>query len=288
MATGSASMRACWSGREPALALHQPQHVGPPPQSHFQVAPGVVARRRPRQHRQQRGLARGQLRGRPAEEPPRGGLDAVGPGAVVDAVEVLLQQGLLAQRPLELQRCQHLAQLARAVAPVRLQGAGELHGDGRRARAHAPVAHGQPGRPQHRPPVHPAVLEEAMVLARQRRGDGQRVNATQRHPGRPARRPPAAAPAAAGPRRSTSASDCALSGASRCAGYGASRSQVAIAAAPAAGGSSSASARISTMGKRRRRRSRATSRFIARSPACRRWCGRAARAGTSPRRSPGA
>ena len=67
-----------------------------------------------------------------------------------------------------------------------------------------PVAQRQPQRPHHRPPVHPAVLEEAMVLARQGGGDRQRRDRDPAAPRPPGRRPPAAAPAAAGPARSVS------------------------------------------------------------------------------------
>ena len=96
-------MRARLAAVEPAVpSASAPARGtgGPGPRS--RCAAGVVAARRARQHRQQGGLAGGQRRRRLVEVAPGGRLDAVGAVAVVDAVQVLLQDApACRQRPLQ-------------------------------------------------------------------------------------------------------------------------------------------------------------------------------------------
>ena len=96
----------------------------------------------------------------------RGG-KAVGPLAEVDLVHVELQDLVLAQLALDLQRQQGLFELALGRAPRRQkEGARHLLGDGGRPLAHAAGGCGHQ-RPQHAFGVDAAVLAKARVLHRQ-------------------------------------------------------------------------------------------------------------------------
>ena len=69
-----------------------------------------------------------------AEEAARGGVDAVGAAAEIDAVEIELEDLVLGEAPLERQRQDALADLAAEGAAVGQEDvAGELLGDGRAA-----------------------------------------------------------------------------------------------------------------------------------------------------------
>lgn len=105
-----------------------------------------------------------------AEQGSRQGVDAHQFATERHQVEVGLKDLVLAPAPVEHLRSHglpeflHDAATATALAPVSVEQPGQLHGDGARP-ARALVPQVAPGRGRYRAPVHPAVLEEALVLA---------------------------------------------------------------------------------------------------------------------------
>ena len=149
------------------------QHVG------AALDRGIGVRERIEVHRvldepgEQRGVAEVELRERRADDPLRGGLHAVGVGAEVHGVEVLLQDAAL--RPLagEPRREDRLADLAVEVA-LRVREVAVLDQLLRDRRATLADAAGPDVReegPHARPHVDARVVEEGVVLGRDHRVD---------------------------------------------------------------------------------------------------------------------
>ena len=78
----------------------------------LEVRPGRERGRRAREAGDQRALGEVQLLGRPSEEMPRHGLDAVDAGAQIDPIEVQLEYLLLGELPVDHQREHRFANLA--------------------------------------------------------------------------------------------------------------------------------------------------------------------------------
>src|SRR5690606_1424916 len=83
---------------------------------------------------------------------------------------------VLRQVYLELQRAQHLPQLARQRAPVRFEDARDLHGQGGAAGDDAAAARGLPGGAQQGRRIHAGMAAEPAVLIGEQRIDVQRRN----------------------------------------------------------------------------------------------------------------
>ena len=147
----------------------------------------IVARRRPRQPGEQRRLAEAQRPRRGREVQRRAGLDTRCALSQRHAVEVLLQDRLLVEVPLQAERPRDLTGLA---GPGPRRGAehpGELHRDGRAAgddrRRRARLA--QAARATARGST-PAVAVEAAILRGEERRDQIGIDLGQRHPPAPA------------------------------------------------------------------------------------------------------
>src|SRR3954462_5364719 len=105
-----------------------------------------------------------------AEEAPRGGVDAVGATAEIDAVQVQLEDLVLGEAPLERQRQDPLAYLAPEIAVVGEEDvAGELLGDRRCALAPAALGRADAERADDADRVDAGMMAEAPVLDRDHR-----------------------------------------------------------------------------------------------------------------------
>ena len=151
----------------------------------LRIDDGVVGRRRLGQAGQHGGFGHRHLAQRLAEVDLAGGGKAVGPLPQVDLVHVQLQDLVLAELPLDLQRQQDLVDLAgEGLFGGQVEVARHLHGDGGGALALGLIELGHAGA-QHAQVVHAAVLVEARVFDGQHRvlhhlghlGDGHEVAA---------------------------------------------------------------------------------------------------------------
>ena len=116
------------------FAQHGRQHDRAPVERVFRIERGIVVRGRLRDAREQRGFRQRQLVGRLREVAARSGLDAVGAGAVVNRVEVHVQDVVFGMALLDFRGDEHLAGFALQRDIVHLAGedgvAHELLGDG--------------------------------------------------------------------------------------------------------------------------------------------------------------
>ena len=145
---------------------HAPQHVVPAHDRLLRVGDGVEPGRRLGQARDHGELGKRELGDRAPVVHLRRGTDSVGALAEEDLVDVELQDLLLAELALDLQREQDLVELADVdLLPGEEEVPGHLHGDGAAPRPLLPgtdeVQHGA-GQAL---PVDPRVLEEPVVLA---------------------------------------------------------------------------------------------------------------------------
>src|SRR4051794_22529093 len=125
---------------------------------------GIVARRRVRETGDRGGLRDAELRRGGAEVERARRADTYRPFAEPNAIQVLFHDLLLAQMGLESQGPEGLCELS-APAPLRgLQQAGELHGDGGRARDCLACAEVGLECAAHGEHVYAGVLPEAFVL----------------------------------------------------------------------------------------------------------------------------
>ena len=151
---------------------HAPQHVGPAHDRLLRVGDGVEPRRRLRQPRDHRELGEVELGdGQPVVDLRRGA-DPVGALAEEDLVDVELEDLLLGELALDLQREQDLVELADVgLLPGEEEVPGHLHGDGAAPGPLLPGADEVEHGAGQALPVHPGVLEVPVVLAREKRLD---------------------------------------------------------------------------------------------------------------------
>ena len=144
---------------------HQAQHVSLAGLGALRVLQRVIGRGRLRQASQQRRLGQGQIFGRLVEIELRGRLDAVGQVAVVDLVEVDLQNGVLGIAACDLSRQDGLFDLAGDAALWRQEDQlGQLLADGAGA-DHRPLGlHGAEDGAAEGDRIDPAVLVEVGVF----------------------------------------------------------------------------------------------------------------------------
>ncbi len=121
-----------------------------------------------------------------AEVERRRGLDADRALAQRDPVEVLLEDRLLAEVPLQPERPEHLARFAGPAASRGPEHPRDLHRDGRPARYDSTRPQVGPGRPRHRARIHAAVAVEAMILDGDERRDQVGIHLRQSQPAAPA------------------------------------------------------------------------------------------------------
>ena len=161
-----------------ARLAHAPQHDGAPLQREFRIDERRIDRGR-RWHAGDQGrLRQGQLLRRLGEVHPGGVGDAVGAGAQVDDIDVLLEDLLLAELTLDLAGQQRFLQLA-PEGPVLAQEdrARQLLGDRARTLLHRALAEVAQARPQDADGIDAVVLVEAAILGRH-----ERLADQQRHP----------------------------------------------------------------------------------------------------------
>ena len=151
---------------------HAPEHVVPAHDRLLRVGDGVEPRRRLGQTRDHGELGKRELRDRAPVVDLRRGPDPVGALAEEDLVDVELQDLLLGELALDLQREEDLVELA----DVRLLAGeeevpGHLHGDGAAPRPLLPGADEVQHGAGQTLPVDPGMLEEPVVLAGEERLD---------------------------------------------------------------------------------------------------------------------
>ena len=151
---------------------HAPEHVVPAHDRLFRIGDGVEPGGRLRQPRDHRELGKRELRDRAPVVDLRRGPDPVGALAEEDLVDVELEDLLLGELALDLQREEDLVELSDVrLLPGEEEVPGHLHGDGA---APGPLLPGtdevQHGAGQALP-VDPGVLEEPVVLAGEKRLD---------------------------------------------------------------------------------------------------------------------
>ena len=181
--------------RDGAVLHHQPQHLAlaaldraRPAIGLPQFGVGIVVGRRLGQPRQQRRLRQRQLLRRPAEVSLRGGLDAVRQVAVVDLVQIDLQDGVFGVAPRQLGRQDRLLDLAgdRLLRSQKCQ-LDQLLGDGAAARPReAALLHRVVERAQQPDRIHAGMFVEVRVLGGNRGVQQVGGNPVQRHRGTPA------------------------------------------------------------------------------------------------------
>jgi hypothetical protein len=152
-------------GREAGLA-HAVEHGVAPAQDTVCAFAGIVEGRAARHAREGRGLRQGELARGLVEVEPARGLDAAQAGAEGHAVQVLLEDLVLREGGLDAEGEDHLAELAARGAGTRDHRAGELLGQGRRARDEAAVPDGLDGGARHGQRVDAGMDAEAKVLGR--------------------------------------------------------------------------------------------------------------------------
>ncbi len=130
--------------------------------------------RRLRQHRQQRRLGARQLAGRLAQVRPRRRLDAFDRTTERRMVEIQVEDLRLAQVRLQLQRAEHLHELAVEGMRDRLNDPRHLHGQRGTARDDAAVAKAAGETTQQRIRIHAGMAVEPAVLVGQQRPQVQR------------------------------------------------------------------------------------------------------------------
>ena len=151
--------------RDHAQRQHAPQHVIAPRARALGRGDGVVARRGLRQPRDHGHLRQRQALDVLAVVDARGGAHAVGALAEIDLVEIELEDAVLVELALDLERQEDLGQLAReGLLAAEEEVARHLHGDGAAALALLARAHQRHRRAQQALPVHARVLVEAVVL----------------------------------------------------------------------------------------------------------------------------
>ena len=151
---------------------HAPEHVVATHDRLLRIGDGVEPRRRLGQPRDHCELGERELRDRHPVVDLRRGPDPVGPLAEKDLVDVELEDLVLGELTLDLQREEDLVELADVgLLPAEKEIPGHLHGDGAAPRPLLPgtkqVQHGA-GQAL---PVDPGVLEEPVILARENRLD---------------------------------------------------------------------------------------------------------------------
>ena len=142
----------------------------------------VVARRRLREPGEERRFGNAQLRGRRAEVEVGRRADAHRRLSEVDAVEVLLEDLLLVEVPLEAHGPERLARLPAPSTGDRTEQPGELHRDRRRP-GHDPAGEDVVARgPRDGAEIDPVVLPEPPILHRDERDDEIGVDVGERNP----------------------------------------------------------------------------------------------------------
>ena len=171
-------------GRQPALGDHPVDDVGPAlagPGRGGLAVPRVVQLGTVDDPGQVRRLGDGELAGGDAEVGLGGGLDPVRLAAEVDRVQVVLQDLILVQVPIDLQCDEELLRLAPQRAVPQVEGVLDvLLGDGGTA-LHGAAAGVVPGRPDDRRRRDPVVLVEGAVLGGEHRVPGRHRHLCQRH-----------------------------------------------------------------------------------------------------------
>ena len=151
---------------------HAPQHVVAAHHRLLRVGDGVEPRRRLRQPRDHRELGEVELRDREPVVDLRRRPNPVGALAEEDLVDVELEDLLLGELALDLQREQDLIELANVgLLPGEEEVPRHLHGDGAAPRPLLPGADEVEHRAGQALPVHPGMLEVPVVLAREKRLD---------------------------------------------------------------------------------------------------------------------
>ncbi len=169
--------------RQLGLVAEQIDDQVPPLHVERRVPPRIVAGGAFRNRGERRGLGHVERPGRFAEVPERRGLDAVGPVAEIDLIEIELEDLLLRIAALDVHGDPHLAQLAGQAAepaplgPVdhlRPEIPGQLHGHRRKTLEPLPAQDRLDGA-EDADPVDPAMLVKAAVFrAQEGRDDGGR------------------------------------------------------------------------------------------------------------------
>lgn len=143
-------------------------------------AQGIVAPWPPRQHGEQRRLAQRERSGGLVKVDVGRLFDAPGAVAVIDAIEIVLEDRALGAAALQPTGQHHLAQLAPPAARGVRAEPHQLHRD-RRAPV-APTPKVEPERTAERAPIDPRVPVEGVVLGRECRLDQPRRDAVERAP----------------------------------------------------------------------------------------------------------
>jgi hypothetical protein len=181
--------------RDRADLLHHAQHHRCAIDRGLGVGGGRIARRRLDQARDHRRLGQRQVGPAVAEELSGSGVDAIGPAAEIDLVEVELEDLVLGELAFERERQHRLAQLAPEIIFVRQEdGARDLLRDGRRAlqpTSFAAVLPGELERAREADRIDAEVAAKAAILDRDHRvahhagdvaiGDPLAVAGAQRH-----------------------------------------------------------------------------------------------------------
>ncbi len=150
-------------GEDPARG-ELPQHPVARHLGRLRVERRVVLERGARQGRQQRDLPQGELVRPLPEVEPRRRPDPLDVAAVGGEVQVHLQDLVLGEPPLDLERPEALAGLGPQRPPSRIGHPRHLHGDGRGARHHLPAPQVGPRRPRQRQRIDPRMAVEPLVL----------------------------------------------------------------------------------------------------------------------------
>ena len=151
---------------------HAPEHVVAAHHRAFRIGDGVELGRRLRQTRDHRELGERELGDGTSVVHLRRGADPVGAMAEEDLVDVELQDFVLGEPALDLQREQDLLELAGVgLLPAEEEVPGHLHGDGAAPRPLLPGEDQVQRRAEEALPVDSGMLVEAVVLTRDERLD---------------------------------------------------------------------------------------------------------------------
>ena len=162
--------------RPDALRGQSPEHLVARGLRQRRIAIGPQAARRLRQHGQHRRFGMRKTLRRFSEIGPTGRFHALDRAAEGRAIQVQREDLALRAMPFQLQCAQHLAQLARGGARVRIQDAGDLHAQGRAAGNNASVTGPLRTRTQHRHRIHAGMTPEPAIFVADQRLQVERRN----------------------------------------------------------------------------------------------------------------